>query len=132
MMQKLKILELPFPSTACISDPTLTDGIELLLSMDFDDEGVTRSASLRFVKARAFRKRAEIYCTSWHVSDVYDTVCEVQGSDWVQELRADSVPEWRDRWVMRHFMIYVDGYGCLEVVAESAVLDDDSKNSGST
>jgi hypothetical protein len=26
---------------------------------------------------------------------------------------------------MRHFMIYIDGFGCLEVVAESAALDDE-------
>ena len=72
--------------------------------------------------------RAEIYCTSWHVVDTFDTVCEVEGSDWVQELRSTSVPEWRDRWVMRHFMIYVDSFGCIEVVAESVSLDDSVRN----
>lgn len=132
-MQKLKILELPLPSTAVIRGPTLcTDGGELLLSMDFDDEGRKLSASIRFIKQRAFRMRSEIYCTSWHVTDTFDTLCEVQGSDWVQELRSASVPEWRDRWVMRHFIIYVDSFGCLEVVAESASLDEGTKNSGDT
>jgi hypothetical protein len=132
-MQKLKILELPFASTAFIEDPTLlTDGGDLLLSMDFDVEGQKRSACLRFVKERAIRSRSETYCTTWHVKDTFDTVCEVQGSDWVQELRAASQPQWRDRWVMRHFMIYVDSFGCLEVVAESASIDDSTKNSGGT
>lgn len=133
MMHKLKVLELPLPSTALICDPILsTDGGDLLLSMDFDDDGARRSSRLRFVKQRAFRKRAEAYCTAWHVIDAFDTVCEVQGSDWVQELRSASAPEWRDRWIMRHFMIYVDSFGCLEVVAESAILDDSAKNSGGT
>lgn len=133
-MQKQKLLVLPFPSTAVIRGPVLcTDGGDLLLSMDFDDDGQKRSASVRFVKQRAFRKRSETYCTGWHVNDTYDTVCEVQGSDWVDELRAASVPEWRDQWVMRHFMIYVDSFGCVEVVAESVALDDASaKNSGGT
>jgi hypothetical protein len=32
---------------------------------------------------------------------------------------------------MRHFIVYVDSFGCLEVIAESASLDDESvKNSG--
>jgi hypothetical protein len=133
MMQKRKVLELPFASTAAVRDPVLsTDGADLLLSMEFDDEGQKQSTCLRFVKQRAFRKRSEIYCTPWHVADTFDTVCEVQGSDWVQELRTASVPEWRDRWTMRHFMIYVDSFGCLEVVAESAVLDKSVKNSGGT
>lgn len=133
MMQKRKVLELPFASTAVIRGPVLsTEGEDLLLSMEFDDEGKTRSACLRFVKQRAFRKRSETYCTAWHVTDTFDTVCEVQGSDWVQELRSASVPEWRDQWVMRHFMIYVDSFGCIEVVAESVVLDDGAMNSGGT
>jgi hypothetical protein len=132
-MQKLRVLELPLASTAVIIDPTLrTDGGDLLLSMDFDDAGQRRPACLRFVRQRAFRKRSETYCTAWHVTDTFDAVCEVQGSDWVQELRTAAQPEWRDRWVMRHFMIYVDSFGCLEVVAESVSLDDVAKNSGGT
>ena len=118
---------------AVIGDPSLrTDGGDLLVSMDFDDAGQRRPACLRFVKQRAFRKRSETYCTSWHVEDTFDTVCEVQESDWVQELCMAAQPEWRDRWVMRHFIIYVDSFGCLEVVAESASLDDTTKNPGGT
>jgi hypothetical protein len=133
MRLKHKILELPFASTAVVRSPVLsTDGGDLRLFMEFDEEGKTRSVNLRFVKQRAFRKRSETYCTAWHVTDTFDTVCEVQGSDWVQELRSASLPEWRDQWVMRHFMIYVDNFGCVEVVAESAVLDDGAKNSGGT
>lgn len=132
-MHKLKVLELPLPSSGAIGDPILrTDGGDLLLSMDLDDAGQRRSVCLRFVKQRALRKRSETYCTSWHIKDTFDTVCEVQGSDWVQELYITAQPEWRDHWVMRHFMIYVDSFGCLEVVAESASLNDVAKNSGGT
>ena len=132
-MQKLKLLELPLASTAVTRGPTLyTDGGELLLSMDFDEDGRKRSACIRFTRQRAFLMRSEIYCTPWHVTETFDTVCEVQGSEWVQELRSAAVPEWRDRWVMRHFMIYLDSFGCLEVVAESVSLDDGDKNSGGT
>jgi hypothetical protein len=54
-------------------------------------------------------------------------------SDWVAELRSDAVPEWRDRWVLRHFTVYLDGFGCLEVIAESAALDERGlKKSGGT
>jgi len=130
-MYKQELLVLPFPSTAVIRGPVLcTDGGDLLLSMDFDDDGQKRSASLRFAKQRAFRKRSEIYCTGWHVSDTYDTVCEVKESDWVGELRNDAVPDWRDRWVIMRHLIYIDSFGCLEVVAESALLND--KNHGGT
>ena len=134
MMHKQELLVLPFPSTALMRDPILRlEGGDVVLPMVFDDGGRKRSACLRFVKQRALRKRSEIYCTVWHIEGAYDTVCEVHDSDWVAELRRDAVPDWRDRWVMRHFIIYVDSFGCLEVVAESAVLDDDSdKNSAGT
>lgn len=133
MMHKQKILELPLPSTALLRSPTLqTDGGELLLSMEFGDDGQKRSARLRFIKQRALRTRAEIHCTPWHVTNTFDTLCEVQDSTWVQELRFDSVPEWRDRWILRHYIIYLDSFGCLEVICESASLDDSSKNAGGT
>jgi hypothetical protein len=133
-MKKQKILVLPFASTAIISEPLLrTDDGDLLLSMSFDDEGEERSVCLRFVKQRAFRKRSETYCTVWHVVDVFDTVCEVQESDWVNELHMASAPQWREQWIMRHFMIYVDSFGCIEVVANYVVFDNISfKNSGGT
>jgi hypothetical protein len=134
MMEKQKLLTLPFPSSGIIHGPLLyTDSSDLILSMEFDDDGEKRPVKLRFVKQRAFRKRGEIYCTGWHVKDVFDTVCEIQGSEWVEELRSTAVPEWRDYWVMRHFMIYVDSFGCLEVIADSITLDDkEAKNSGGT
>ena len=133
-MEKLPLFSLPCPSTAAIREPTLVDQDRgLLLSLACDHEGRERPSGVLFVKPRAFRKREEIYCTGWHVKDAYDTVCEVKGSDWVTELRNDAVPEWRDYWVMRHFIIYVDSFGCLEVIADSAVLDVESdKNSGGT
>jgi hypothetical protein len=69
----------------------------------------------------------------WHVEGTFDTVCEVKGSDWVDELSAAAPPEWRNQWVIRHFMIYVDSFGCLEVVAESVSLEGNgSKNSAGT
>jgi hypothetical protein len=124
MMEKVPLFSLPCASTYVIEGPTLVDEKRgLLLSMVCDDDGRNRAFGVLFIKPRAFRKREEIYCTSWHVYAVYDTVCEIRGSDWVDELRAAAVPEWRDYWVMRHFMVYVDSFGCLEIVAESAVLD---------
>lgn len=133
-MEKQKLITLPLPSSSIIDGPRLcTEGGDLLLSMVFDDEGRKRSISLRFVKQRAFRKRSEIYCTGWHVKDVFDIVSEIKESEWVEELRTVVAPEWRDYWVLRHFIIYIDSFGCLEVISASITLDDqETKNSGGT
>jgi hypothetical protein len=90
--------------------------------MDFDDEGQKRNVTLQFNKQRAFRKRGEIYCTEWHIKGTYDTICEVIGSDWVNELFTDAMPDKRDKWVMRHFIVYIDSFGCLEVICEEVEI----------
>jgi len=124
-MNKTPLFSLPCPSTSAVRDPCLLDEDRgLVLSVVCDDDGWARESEVLFLKPRAFRKREEVYCTAWHVQVAYDTVCEVVDSDWVAELRRDAVPEWRDRWVMRHFIIYIDSFGCLEVVAEAAELSE--------
>src|SRR5690349_11978486 len=83
LMEKLRLFSLPCPSTAPVHGPTLVDQDRgLLLSLVCIEDGRERRAGVLFVKPRAFRKREEIYCTSWHVKDTYDTVCEVRESDW--------------------------------------------------
>lgn len=126
-MKKAPLFSIPFPSTGVTQGPTLLDderGVLLSLTCAGDD-GRPHASTIRFARPRALRKRAETYCKAWHLQDTYDTVCEVMDSEWVEELRCDAVPEWRDRWVMRHFVVFLDGFGCLEVVAESARLEDD-------
>lgn len=93
---------------------------ELHLVMQFTEHG--RLARVIFSKPRAFRKRAEVHCAKRHVDGVLDTVCEITGSDWTAELSEATLAAWRNRWVMRHFMLYLEGFGCLEVVAESVAL----------
>lgn len=130
-MKKTPIFALPLPSSAAVQGPTFVDderGLTLSITCA-DDDGRPRSSAVVFKTPRAYRQRAETYCTAWHVQDTFDTICEVVDSEWVEELRRDAVPEWRDKWALRHFMIFLDGFGCLEVAAESAALE--SASSGS-
>jgi len=133
-MKKRTLFALPCASTSIVLEPTLV-GKEgnLLLSATCDDDGRERLVSVLFVGVRAFRHRAESLCTVWHVEGAYDTLCEVEDSEWVKELRRDAVPEWRDHFVMRHFMIYLDSYASLEVIAATATLNyDGAENPGGT
>ena len=123
MKSKKELFSLPCSCSAIVNGPALKDaGSSLALSMVCDDDGQIWSLRVLFDKPRAFRTRAEIYCTVWHSEHAYETVCEVLKSKWVAQLRRVAVPEWREYWVMRHFMIFIDEFGCLEVVAESAKL----------
>lgn len=133
-MQKHKLFELPVAAAVLSDSPHVcTDGSDLLITVRFEDGEASVNGRIRFVKQRAFRKRSEIYCTPWHVIDNFYAVCEIINSEWVAELRVACVPEWRDRWVMRHFMIYLDDIGCTEVIAESVLWEEcNDKYSGGT
>lgn len=117
---KVAVGALPTPSTAMTSDVELVrTGGSAEIRYEFDRNGDLLRGVIRFHRVRAGRWRAEGHCTVWHVQDCYDTVAEVEESEWVQELRTAQKPNSRP-WVMRHFMIYLDSAGCFEFVAESA------------
>ena len=54
-----------------------------------------------------------------HIEGAYDTVVEIEDSGWVSELLVAEPRETWGRWVIRHFMIFIDSAGCFEVAAES-------------
>jgi hypothetical protein len=118
---KVAIATLPTPSTALTSDVELVRTVgSAEIRYEFDRDGALFRGVISFHKVRAGRWRAEGHCTAWHIKDCYDTVAEVEESDWVEELRHAAQTTGHRSWVMRHFMIYLDSAGCFEFVAESA------------
>jgi hypothetical protein len=123
---KVAYYSIPEPSTAMHSPGAKLDfnGTTLTLRYDYDryrDDhfvGIFRSG-LRFLAVRAHRHRAENHCTSWHVEGAYDTLIEIEGSEWVAELRALSMARKMGDREMHHYMIYLDSSGCYEIVAQS-------------
>jgi hypothetical protein len=81
--------------------------------------GVEYSSGFEFHHVAAMRKRAERCCTAWHVEGAYDTLVEVEGSDWGKEILADTKEGWKTEWEQHHYMIYLDSTGCFEVIAAS-------------
>ena len=84
----------------------------------YERAGSMYVGGLHFLRVRAYRFRAEGHCTAWHVEDAYDTLVEVEHSEWVEELLAAEPSETWGQWKMRHFLIFIDGSGAYEVIAE--------------
>ena len=80
---------------------------------------MTYQSGITFSRVAAVRTRAERCCQPWHIEGAYDTLVEVEDSQWVDEIRADTQKMWRETWQMHHYMIYLDSVGCFEVIAES-------------
>jgi hypothetical protein len=106
------LYELPNPGS--ISDAQY---LRYLIRYEFFRDGEWYRSGLRFNGVAATRTRVERCSTEWHL-DAYDTLVEVEDSDWVKEIRADTTPRYRDRWQMHHYMIYMDGDGAFEFIAD--------------
>ena len=81
-----------------------------------------RFGGIRFKRAWAKRTRSESACTVWHIDGVYDSLVEIENSSWVAEVQAETIERQRklgQPWNMHHYMIYLDGAGCFEFLAES-------------
>jgi hypothetical protein len=94
-------------------------GLSPAIRFSYEKDGVEYQSGIEFRCVLAMRKRAERCCTGWHIEGAYDILVEVESSPWVQEMRADTKRQWRDKWETHHYMIYFDGVGCFEAIAES-------------
>jgi hypothetical protein len=118
MSLKTPLCEVPVPSTGFTTE-AYYDGQAEAIRFSYEKEGAPFQSGIKFSRVAAYRERAERCCTAWHIEEAYDTLVEVEGSPWVDEIREDTQELWRDTWAMHHYMIYLDSTGCLEVIAES-------------
>jgi hypothetical protein len=94
-------------------------GVSQAIRFSFEKNGAKYRTGIEFRRVTAMRKRAERCCTAWHIEGAYDTLVEVEDSPWLREVEADTNAQWRDKWKMHHYMIYLDSVGCFEAIAES-------------
>lgn len=114
---RTRLGEIPLPSTEIENTTFEHDGGSARVCFTYYRRGEVVVAGIEFSQVRAFRHRAESHCTEWHIDDVYDTLVEIESSEWVAELVGDMSPDMRDLFEMHHYMIYFDSSGCYEVVA---------------
>jgi len=120
MTSKKPLHSVPVPSTSFTTEAYF-DGQGTLPAIRFayQKDGVKHQGGIEFSRVLAVCTRTERCCTSWHVEGAYDTLVEIEGSPWVEEVRADTTEQWRDKWKMHHYMISLDSVGCFELIAES-------------
>ena len=106
----------PLPSTEFEGDASLCGDV---LRFQYFRDGTLCRSGISFEKISATRTRAERCCKAWHVEGAYDTLVEIEGSAWLEEIRADTQEMWRNQWEMHHYMIYLDSAGCFEIIASS-------------
>lgn len=111
---------LPEPSTSSVSGVRLEfPGAVLWLYFDYEKDGVICRSGLRFDKVRAHSHVSEMHCPAWKIENSYDKLVKISKSDWIKELNESTEGDLQSSWVFNHYMIYFDGDGCYEIVADS-------------
>ena len=122
-MKKIKLESLSIVDD--IGEPIIFSYGDLYIFFDTTSNSFQESylehRCINFTKARAHRKTAECCCTQWH-RDARNIICSVEDSEWVKELKADTPEDLKDKWVMNHYLIYLDGFGCIEAVADEVFI----------
>jgi len=123
MLSKTPLYTIAIPSTDFLTegnfDGHYENGLSPAIRFSYEKDSVIHEGGLKFSRVVAVRMRAERSCTKWHIEAAYDILVEIGDSSWIQEVRSDAQAEWQDKWLMHHYMIYLDSVGCFEVLAES-------------
>src|SRR5579863_3471473 len=101
MTSKEPLYAVPVPSTSFTVEPYFDGrGVLPAIRFGYHKDGVEHQGGIEFSKLAAVRTRVERCCTPWHIEGAYDTLVEVVGSSWVEEMRADIAERWRYEWEM--------------------------------
>lgn len=110
-----------FPvSSTCISTGVILkyEKGDAMLSFDYfneEKEDKVYHNSIIFETVVCHRHSSEKFTRG--LLGAYDKLIEISNSKWVNELALIS-SEWAKHWNIRHFAIYLDGYGLYEFVAK--------------
>lgn len=109
----------PIPSAYTESSRLVLDGSNAVLTCVYEHRGAMYSGGFSFSQVRAIRFLAEAHTEIWHLAAAGSGVLvHVHDSAWIHDLRS-AQPGYSDRWLPRHYLIYVESEGAYEIAATS-------------
>jgi hypothetical protein len=99
-----------------------------ILHYEYLSESSVVRGGIRFERVPTYRFRAERCMELWQY-DASDKLVEVEDSEWVRQIRADTDRVIRDREIMNHYAIYLQIGGTYEVIARSFEVLPEEKGS---
>ena len=88
------------------------------LYYDFVRAGARTCGRIRFERVPAYHFRAERCMQIWQY-DAADVLVEVEDSEWLREIRAETDPHTREPEMMHHYAVYLESIGTWEIIAAS-------------
>lgn len=112
---------LPFSTADCDESPRIRFVLgELILLFDYQSDSTKHHAQIIFNGAICMKFTADPFVCQ-EMLDAYSKVCQYDISDWVTECRKRAENSLCSDH--RHFRIYFDHYGCLDVIAKHWTLN---------
>ena len=100
--EKKQLYELILPSTEFVPDPVM---IRNTIRFEYSRDDIRYRGGIRFPKMAAIMRRAERCATAWHIEEAYDTLVQIEGSSWAEQVRADTSSHLRDTQKYNHYLI---------------------------
>lgn len=114
-----RLFKLQFPSCSLDLEPDFIWNLNVLaLKYGSKINSILNVFQIEFKSVLANRWRSDICINTWHLK-AYDELVVVENSKWLAEVLLDAQSDKVVIENMHHFMIYFDGAGCFEVIAES-------------
>lgn len=126
MNSKKSLFTIPITSTSLTADAFGEESFDgFLIRLEYREGERSVRAFFKFHGFLALRRRTEICSSVWNIDGCYDTLVEVESSDWLAEIEGSISPRLRSQVarVLKHYMIYLDSVGCFEVIAEGWVFE---------
>lgn len=119
MNTKTVIHSLPATSGDFSSEPVieLVKGGAIIRFGYFDQARMQRVHQIVFHRVRAVDLLKESHCASWHIEGAFELLVQVDESDWLERLIAQTSDTWAKNLPLNHYMIYFEGLGCFQCIA---------------
>jgi hypothetical protein len=124
--KRIRLYSVPVASTSFLKEACLYERDEIRFTYELNDKIFV--GRLVFHKVSAQRTQNERCCTVWHINKVYDTLVEIENSDWSAEIKKNTTPHLRNDQNYHHYMIYLDSVGCFEFIADSWAVFEEEQN----
>jgi hypothetical protein len=119
-------IELPLPTSMTSRGPLVTVSPAVVVCYDHPEDDTTKWVRIEFIVTIALQLRREPCCTADDL-EAWNVLLRSGDSPWLREvckLRREFLGAQYDEQedCFSHYRVYFDHSGCVEVIAESAVI----------
>lgn len=116
-MKPKRLVELPVPGSGCGDVQICSEANNIRVEYEYRRDGVDWVGCVHFLNVIAFRFRDELHSVGY-CSESYDSVAQIDGSDWLKELIEGEPSNKMGLDAEVHFAIFFSSNGYFEAIAE--------------